>query len=412
MTLQLLLRFVALACVALHTQACLHGAPVTRSEGPPTRRLAVRQQPQMNAVIVKNVRVFEPLAGVLSLPRDVAFENGRFVSVADFDSSAPTIIDGTGRTLLPGLIESHSHPETPEHLQAFAQNGVTTVMSLACSTYAACTALTNLGPGFPDVHYAGNGVDIPGNQHEQLPGPHPLNETITEPEQAAGWVQAQVDKGASFIKMTAERASVSPTLSDAALTAVVQAATSHRLLSNCHAADFNASRQALDAGVNIVHHSPTDVAYDDVLLAKFHTPPTFNPLALRSRVSVPTLTIMRVMAATMPNQSFVPAQDSVKALHEAGIPILVGTDANPILGPTFGPSMHEELANLVEVGFTPAEALQSATLLPARHWMLRDRGVVAPGMRADLFLVNGDPTKDISVTTNIEHVWIEGVQVL
>lgn len=405
-----ILRVFALACVALLTHACILGdAPVARSHIPHVSRHLVARQPQTNAVVIKNVRVFEPLIGILSPPRDVAFENGRIVPLADC-SSTPTVVDGTGRTLLPGLIESHSHPETAEHLQAFARNGVTTVMSLGCGTSETCGGLAGLGPGLPDLYFSGGVATVPGGQHAQTPG-YPQNETVSETEQAAPWVQAQVDKGASFIKFITERAP-SPTLNDATLAALAQAAKAQHLLSNCHAADYNGTRQALDAGVNIVHHSSTNVAYDDEILAKFKTAPLFNPLHLATRVSVPTLTLMRFIVKIIPGQTYEAAQASVKSLHDAGIPILVGTDSNIIAGPTFGPSFHDELANLVEIGLTPVEALRSATLLPARHWMLRDRGVIAPGLRADLLLVNGDPTKDISATKNIEQVWIAGVAIL
>ena len=65
---------------------------------------------------------------------------------------------------------------------------------------------------------------------------------------------------------------------------------------------------------------------------------------------------------------------------------------------------------LVRAGLRPAEALASATSVPARAFRLADRGRIAPGMRADLLLVRGDPTADIKATRNIVGVWKQGIK--
>jgi hypothetical protein len=72
--------------------------------------------------------------------------------------------------------------------------------------------------------------------------------------------------------------------------------------------------------------------------------------------------------------------------------------------------MHRELELLVDAGLTPLEALRAATSLPARHFGLADRGRIAVGMRADLLLVRGDPSADITATRAIEGVWKGGVR--
>jgi imidazolonepropionase-like amidohydrolase len=103
---------------------------------------------------------------------------------------------------------------------------------------------------------------------------------------------------------------------------------------------------------------------------------------------------------------------SVAALHKAGIDILVGTDSSfpiPLLaGIAHGASVHYELQLLVRAGLTPLEALRAATSVPARRFGLSDRGLVKEGLRADLLLVEGDPTKDIKDTLSIKFVWRRG----
>ena len=101
---------------------------------------------------------------------------------------------------------------------------------------------------------------------------------------------------------------------------------------------------------------------------------------------------------------------SIPILRDAGATILAGTDALN-KGTAFGASLHEELEMLVRCGLTPAQALKTATSAPARTWRFKDRGRIAPGFRADLLLVNGDPTSDITSTRDIAMVWLVGVPV-
>jgi imidazolonepropionase-like amidohydrolase len=102
----------------------------------------------------------------------------------------------------------------------------------------------------------------------------------------------------------------------------------------------------------------------------------------------------------------------VMALYRAGVDILAGSDVSepiPILGGlAHGASFHHELQLLVTAGFTPTEALRSATSVPARRFSLTDRGQIAAGKRADLLLVDGDPLVTISDTLSIRSVWKNG----
>jgi imidazolonepropionase-like amidohydrolase len=102
------------------------------------------------------------------------------------------------------------------------------------------------------------------------------------------------------------------------------------------------------------------------------------------------------------------AEDNVRRLADAGITLLAGTDA-PNPGTVFGASLHRELELLVRCGITPAQALTAATAEPARVFGLADRGRVAPGQRADLVLVSGDPMTDITATRAIERIWRGGI---
>ncbi len=95
---------------------------------------------------------------------------------------------------------------------------------------------------------------------------------------------------------------------------------------------------------------------------------------------------------------------------KAGVPLLAGTDA-PAPGATYGASVHAELELFVHDGLTATRALATATSVPARAFRLSDRGRIAPDMRADLLLVQGDPTTNILDTRKIVAVWKRGVRI-
>jgi imidazolonepropionase-like amidohydrolase len=101
--------------------------------------------------------------------------------------------------------------------------------------------------------------------------------------------------------------------------------------------------------------------------------------------------------------------EAIRAMAARGVPVLAGTDS-PAPGATYGASLHGEMELLVRAGLTPTQALMAATSAPARAFGLDDRGRIAPGLRADLLLVEGDPTADILHTRRIVKIWKRGVE--
>jgi imidazolonepropionase-like amidohydrolase len=175
-----------------------------------------------------------------------------------------------------------------------------------------------------------------------------------------------------------------------------------------HAAAVAAVVNAVEAGADVVTHVPMEAPLPDAVAAR---------MAARGQVAVPTLTMMETMvrALPIPGLDYANARDSVAALHRAGVAVLAGTDANSAPGGpapvAHGESLHRELELLVEAGLTPAGALRAATVLPAEHFGLPDRGRVEPGLRADLVLVDGDPLADIRATRAIRLIWCAGTQI-
>jgi imidazolonepropionase-like amidohydrolase len=102
----------------------------------------------------------------------------------------------------------------------------------------------------------------------------------------------------------------------------------------------------------------------------------------------------------------------VKALRDAGVPLVMGSDSGnwPIMPFEFhGPTSIRELELMVEAGLTPEEALRSATTTAAAMLGRADLGKVAPGSVGDLVLVRGDPLADVSVLREPAWVVVGGV---
>ena len=341
-------------------------------------------------------RVFDGTG--LTAPTTVVLDGGHIS--ADTSTTGAEIIDGHGAVLLPGLIETHVHLLGGDDLSALAAAGITTALDMACWPPEKVDALRG---HTPDIRSAGIPAIGPGGNHARMPG-MPPEAILTDPAQAAAFVQGRIAEGSDYIKIVIE----GELLDQATIDAVASHAREHGKRCVAHASSVRAYRTAVHAGVDIVTHVPRDGVID---------PDTIARMLTRGIVASPTLTMMQAVTTQLPTpgDAYSHSRDSVAALHTAGVPIMAGTDAfaAPMLpepiGP--GPSLHHELALLVDAGLSTAEALRAATSLPAQHFDLPDRGNIAPGRRADLVLVDGDPLADIRHTRNIVGVWSAGTPV-
>ena len=201
-----------------------------------------------------------------------------------------------------------------------------------------------------------------------------------------------------------------------------------------HVTTAAATQQAIAAGMDGLAHLFFDRPHTPELIAAITSSGVFvttclvvNSSALghsgaalaadervRSRLSKKWLDSLSGCMNTYPQGNLLDVFSSVMALHEAGVDILAGTDVSESLpslgGLAHGASLHHELQLLVKAGLTPIEALRSATSIPARRFGLNDRGRIVNGARADLLLVQGDPTNNITDTLSIQAIWRRGVR--
>lgn len=390
-----------------------------------------------SATLFRNVRVFD---GTRMLDaQDVLIQSGRIAKMGP-SLTAPAgavTIDGRGKTLLPGLIDSHTHTWGDASKTAL-MFGVTTELDMFSDAAAARAARAEQVAGKAndraDLFSAGTLVTVPKGHGTEYGMTIP---TITEPDSAQAFVDARIAEGSDYIKLVYDDGHTYgmsfPTLSKETMRAVIAAAHKRGKLAVVHIGDLAGARDAVDAGADGLVHLFVDHAPDPEfgkLVASHHAfvTPTLTvlksitgegggaPLTTDARM-VPFLTKNDRMVlaqgfpprAGAPSKSYEAAETSIKQLRAAGVPILAGTDAgNP--GTSHGAALHRELELLVKAGLTPAEALAAATSVPAKVYRLGDRGRIATGMRADLVLVNGDPAADITATRAIDGVWKQGVR--
>lgn len=423
---------------------------------------AIQSVPSPSAVLISDVRLvsMQPGAAPVQTHRDVLVLDGEIIAIAghgalDDDPRAANAqrIAGAGQTLLPGLIDAHVHVWDVPELAAYLAHGVTTVRNMSgLEVHLRWAEAIERGALLgPTLLTTGPILNSPGPNAQSN---HVLVRTEVEARDAVRRQQAQ---GFEHLKLYSN-------LTEDAYRGVLEEAHARGMTVSGHTPegvrapgiplerDFQIPYvSVLDEGFLTIEHTESIVWHGlrDRLNAE-RMDALARQMAAAGVVVTPTLiahdNLVRVaetdgaylqregVAAMNPLYVKLDAgvydywsrQDpafreearrqfyrlATGLMHEAGVTLIAGTDAG-IFTNLPGRSMTRELELLVLSGLTPYEALQAATVTPARVFDLDDRGVIAPGLRADLILVPGDPLSDIS---SLEHptavmangVWLDG----
>jgi imidazolonepropionase-like amidohydrolase len=390
-----------------------------------------------SSILFRGVRVFDGTKATDS--QDVLVTGDRIARVgrAIAPPSGARVIDGSGKTLLPGFIDAHTHTFGDAN-RAALPFGVTTELDMFTEAGLARRMRAEQAAGQAtdraDLFSASILVTAPRGHGTQFGMPIP---TLQRPESAQRFVDARIAEGSDWIKIVYDDGHAYgmqiATLDRATLRAAIEAAHKRGKLAVVHIGDYAAARDAIEAGADGLVHLFVDrePAADFgrlVATRKAFIIPTLTvnmsitgvaggaPLAsdprtlpYLSRADSTSLTQAFPLRPGGPARSYAATEATVRQLKAAGVLLLAGSDAgNP--GTAHGSAMHREVELLVKAGLTPVEALAAATSAPAKAFRLADRGRIAEGLRADLVLVTGDPTTDITATRAIEGVWKQGVQ--
>lgn len=411
-------------------QSPAQGSPAPKPVKQGTMQAAASSGP----FVIRRARIFD---GKRLIAADSVFvENGKIQSVGKDLKVPPGTeeINAQGDTLLPGLIDSHTHDwgDSPKQALLF---GVTTELNMAGNPkyVAELKQAETDGKGFDtaDILSAGNVVTPPKGHGTEYGVPAP---TLASTAEAQQFVDERIAEGSDYIKIIYEDGHLCHVtfskLSREELAAAVAAAHKRRKMAIVHISSQDDARDAIAAGADGVAHLFADSAPQPdfaEFVRRHHAFVVTTLTAIQSSLGTPSgaslLTdnqLVGFLSAGAESHLKEPmpfvclgklenAFAAAKQLHDGGVPVLAGTDA-PAPGSWNGASLHGELDLLVRAGFSPSDALASATSLPASAFHLSDRGRITPGLRADLLLVRGDPTVDITATRNIVAVWKVGVK--
>jgi len=403
-----------------------------------TGSLAAQQQP----IVVRAARMVDVTRGQLVAPAVVVISGDKIRSVgaSDVPAGARTI-DLGDLTLLPGLIDAHTHltadiagdwvTRSVRELPADAAlrgarnarvtllAGFTTVRDVGAGGFADISLMNAINDGMvigPRMIPSAHAIGITGGHCDETGWAPGVNELSWKAGVADGVdevvkaVRYQIKHGAKVIKVCATAGVLSfdasvgaQQLSDEELRAIVQEANRHGLKVAAHAHGTDGIKAAVRAGVASIEHgsmlddqaielmkrSGTYLVPTAYLLSTFHFDSMPPAIAAKARQVIPL------------------AQESHRRAIRAGVKIALGTDAAVY---PHGDNARE-LATYVDYGMRPADALRAATVNAADLLGVTDRAVIAAGKLADLIAVRGNPLEDVRALERVQWVMKGGVVV-
>jgi len=385
----------------------------------------------MTPILFRHARVLDVVGGSVLAEHDVLVADGRIkeISQATIRTRDATVVDAKGRVLMPGLCDAHVHTVSSTNsflelqtwspfyaasrmigvLKGMLHRGFTTVRDAGGADFGIAAAVEEGYIEGPRILYCGKALSQtgghgdmrrPGENFEQClccPGLGRICDGVAEVRRA---VRDEVRKGATHIKLMVSGGIASPTdriastqFSMEEMRAAVEEAEAANIYCMGHAYTARAIRRALECGVRSIEHG--NLVDEE----------TAGLYVEKGAFFVPTLVILFTMAKEGEKHGLLPHviakvpevfEAGTRALdlcHRRGVKIVYGTD---LLG-TMHDRQSEEFLIRAEIQ-KPIDVIRSATSIAAELFQMSGQiGVVAEGARADLLMVDGDPTENLQL---------------
>ncbi|HEX7942347.1 MAG TPA: amidohydrolase family protein [Gemmatimonadaceae bacterium] len=384
-------------------------------------------------------------------------QGGRIVAVGPAGSTqvprGATIVNLTGRTLMPGLVNAHVHigyegytswsaknytaANVLDHLRREAYYGVAATQSVGSSpTDASIAFIRDQQAGTFAV--ASRFFFMPGMAPPNggpvailIKGTKELNAVyeVSTAAEARTAVQGMAAKGLKNVKIWVDdRRGTYPKMTPEVYNAVIDEAHRHGMLVHAHAIQMADQKAVVRAGADVLVHTVQNEPIDEELMALLREKKpywtTVIGLGDRSEAcnhdpfvddTYPAKTLEEIHekdcappAPTAANRERILATNLPKYIAN-GARLVLGTDAGIDARHAFGWADHHELTRWVVSGLSPMDAIVAATSRPAALLGIPDLGSLAPGKSADFIVLTANPLEDIRNTRRIENVFIKGV---
>jgi imidazolonepropionase-like amidohydrolase len=372
-------------------------------------------------------------------------EGDRLSAVGPRSSLRPpagaTVIDVRGKTIIPALIDAHSHlgytdvrtgdtaaahytrENLHDHLRRYAYYGIAATLSLGLDRGELPYEL-RAGPidGAALFLTAGRGIAMP-NAGPNAQYWRDAAYGVTNEAEARTAVRELAVKKVDIVKIWVDdRNKTVVPLPPSLYRPIIDEAHAHRLRVVAHVYYLADAKDLLRVGIDGFAHGIRDLEVDDEIMGLFKarprvfvipnlpdTPPSSDDLVWLSETLPPAqLEVLKRAAATpltRPRLFDVQAR-SLKKLVAAGVRIGFGTDAG--IGAPYGWSAHAEMADMVAAGMTPAQVIAAATRTSAEILGLDRLGTLAAGKSADFVVLDANPLDDIANTRRIAQVYLRG----
>ena len=426
---------------------------------------AIAQQSEsQNEVVIKNVRIIIGDGSFIE-SGSLQFEDGVITQVSGDQIEPPgvLVIDAGGKTVMPALIDGHSHlgyqgrkdwgshnyglTNLIDNLEQYAYYGFGAVFSAGSDSLPLMNTLESqrksgefLGPRV--LFAAGMAPPNEGPNDQFLT--HALSvesrfgETILygleSPTQAREQVKLVFEKGFKFIKIWVDdRGGSQSKLSPELYTAVIDEARTLGIKVFVHQQFASDMPPLLAAGTHGFLHGRIGSDLDQDIVTQIRAAgafvvPNWGLGELRREAigeddflnqiysedeMIGLITNFSRRFARFRNPPAIEAElvDSFNSIIEAGVDIVLGTDAGAVPNHPFGYTGHRELEIYVRLGMSPMQALVAATSNAAKHLGLNDMGMLSPGYSADFIILDGNPLDEIRNTRTISSVYLSGKEI-
>jgi imidazolonepropionase-like amidohydrolase len=390
----------------------------------------------MDVLRLWNARAIDPASGTVLERATIVVEGDRITALAEARGDAPPgALDVGGRTVLPGLIDAHTHllsdtsrapgfgPATPRHgedprprelgwfvlaksCRALLDAGITTVRDVGSYDDEAIVTRRAVELGLaagPRIRTCGRIISAtaPGGWHfgtmyAEADGPREVRRAVRE----------QLRRGADYVKLMATGArsveredSERAQLTREEIAAIVDEAHRMGVRVAAHAEGLDGTRFAIEEGVDTIEHG----------FALHRAPALLDQMAARGQVLVPTLSTFHDLAERFADEWVPRLVDQAKRqLEEAYTTLVAARDAGVVIAMGFdsGPPGANllELVRLADGGLGSMAALAAATSGSAAALGMAELGRLRPGAAADLVVIDGDPVDDIRVLAHPDRI--------